>query len=157
MNEAAMEYLESQHSSPLGENSKPDHHRVLIVDDEAAIRFAYFKLFQAELFSFDVCESIENAKAFLKKHDYFAVISDVRFEGSDNRDGLYFVSDVRDVQPEADVILVTGYGSDELEKSARQVGVSHYYEKPIKPSLILTLLRELHLVADEREINESAN
>lgn len=146
-----MEYQESQHRSLFSDNSKPDHHRILIVDDEESIRFAYRKLFEEELFCFDVCEFIEDAKALLKKHNYFAVISDVRFEGSDNRDGLFFVSVVRKEQPLAKVILVTGYGSDELKKTAFELGASHYFEKPVMPSMILSKLRALHLVADENE------
>lgn len=119
----------------------------MLVDDEPAIVFAYQRLLNSECFLYDVCENIEDATAFLSANDYFAVISDVRFAGSDNEDGLFFVSEVKKVQPRAKVILVTGYGSSDLEMSARLLGASHYFEKPIKPSLILSLLRELHLTA----------
>ena len=149
-----MSSQEIQHNSPSGDN-KPETHRVLIVDDEPAICFAYRKLLENELFSFDICESVEAAIALLNKNRYLAVISDVRFAGSDNKDGVYFVSVLRKVQPQAKVILVTGYGSDELKKSAHELGISHYFEKPVKPSLILSLLRSLHLVADEQEENEN--
>jgi len=132
----------------------PENHRVLIVDDEPAICFAYSKLLESERFGFDVCESAEAAIALLNKNQYFAVISDLRFAGSNNFDGMLLVSVIRKVQPWAKVILVTGYGSDELEKTAYKLGASHYFEKPIKPSLILSLLRALHLVADEQEENE---
>ena len=150
-----MSSQESQHNSPSGDNSKPETHRILIVDDEPAICFAYRKLLENELLGFDICESVEAAIALLNKNTYLAVISDVRFAGSDNKDGVYFVSILRKVQPQAKVILVTGYGSDELKKSAHELGVSHYFEKPVKPSLILSLLRSLHLVADEQEENDS--
>lgn len=128
-----------------------DSHRVLIVDDEPAICFAYRKLFERERFDVDLCESVDAAMALLNMNTYFAVISDVRFTGSGNEDGVYFVSVVRKEQPQAKVILVTGYGSDELKKTARELGASHYFEKPIMPSVILSLLRALHLVADENE------
>jgi DNA-binding NtrC family response regulator len=142
---------EIQHSSPAGDSSEPENHRVLIVDDEPAICFAYRKLLESERFRFDISESIEDALAQLNRNEYFAVISDVRFAGSDNEDGVYFVSVVRKEQPQAKVILVTGYGSEELEKTARELGATHYFEKPVMPSLILSLLRALHLVADENE------
>lgn len=139
------------HNSPTGGHSKQDSHRILVVDDEPAICFAYRKLLENERFGFDVCELVENAIDHLKKYDYFAVISDVRFAGSDNVDGVHFVSIVRKEQPHAKVILVTGYGSDELKKAVLELGASHYFEKPVGPSLILSLLRALHLAADERE------
>ena len=141
------------HNQPSGDNTEPETHRVLIVDDEPAICFAYRKLLENERFGFDICENIETALALLNSNEYFAVISDVRFAGSDNEDGVYFVSVVRKEQPLAKVILVTGYGSEELKKTALELGASHYFEKPVMPSLILTLLRALHLVADENEEN----
>lgn len=145
---------EIQHNSPAGGNSGLENHRVLIVDDEPAILFAYRKLLGCERFGFDICENIDTAISLLNRNEYFAVISDVRFSGSDNQDGIYFVSVVRKEQPLAKVILVTGYGSDELKKNARELGASHYFEKPVMPSDILSLLRELHLVADKNEENE---
>lgn len=149
-----MIYQEDQHSIQSGDITGPELHRVLIVDDEPAICFAYRKLLESERFGFDICESIEAATALLKMNDYFAVISDVRFAGSDNEDGVYFLSIVRKEQPQAKTILVTGYGNDDLKKTAFELGTSHYFEKPVKPSLILSLLRSLHLIEDELEENE---
>jgi DNA-binding NtrC family response regulator len=142
------------HNSPSGENTLTESHRVLIVDDEPAICFAYRKLLESERFGFDICENVAAALALIQRNQYFAVMSDVRFAGTDNMDGIYFVSVVRKAQPLAKVILVTGYGSYELEKTARELGASHYFEKPVMPSLLLSLLRALHLVADEDEENE---
>jgi two-component system response regulator YesN len=116
-------------------------YRVLLVDDEPAICFAYSKLLESEQFDFDICYSVEAALAHLKRNNYFAVVSDVRFAGSDNKDGLCFVSIVRKESPQAKVLLVTGYGSDELKKKALALGVSHYIEKPVCPTLILGILR----------------
>jgi len=119
-----------------------DTHRVLIVDDEPSICFAYSKLLKREAFSFDICDNIESAHCLLRNNQYFAVISDVHF---------HFLTLVRKEQPESKVILVTGDGSKELEKTAKELGAYHYFEKPVVPSLILTLLRSLHAIADELE------
>jgi len=142
---------ESQYDSPSSDCGESETHRVLIVDDEPAICFAYRKLLESERFGFDICEHVEAGIAHLSVTDYFAVISDVRFAGSDNEDGVHFMSVVRKAQPQAKVILVTGYGSDELKKSANELGAYRYFEKPVNPSLILSLLRTLHLAADEDE------
>jgi DNA-binding NtrC family response regulator len=139
------------HTLLTGTSTIPETHRVLVVDDEAAICFAYRKLLESERFGVDICENVDAALALLQRNEYFAVVSDVRFAGSDNEDGVYLLSVVRKEQPQAKMILVTGYGSDELKKTALELGASHYFEKPIKPSLILSLLRALHLIADEDE------
>lgn len=135
---------EIKHDAPSADNTNAEIHRVLIVDDEPAICFAYSKLLENELFSFDICESVEAAIALLDKELYMAVISDVRFGGSDNKDGIYFVSVLRNKQAQAKVIFVTGYGDDILKNIAMELGVSHYFEKPVNPTLILSLLRSLH-------------
>lgn len=142
---------EIQHASASNGNRETETHRVLIVDDEPAICFAYRKLLESERFGFDICEHVEAGIAHLSTTDYFAVISDVRFAGSDNEDGVYFMSVVRKAQPQAKVILVTGYGSNELKKTADELGAYRYFEKPVNPSMILSLLRTLHLAADEDE------
>lgn len=149
-----MSCQEIEHDAPVGANAKAETHRVLIVDDEQAICFAYSKLLENELFSFDICESVETAIALLDRKKYMAVISDVRFAGSDNKDGIYFVSVLRNKQAQAKIILVTGYGNDELKRTANELGIYQYFEKPIAPSLLVSLLRSLHLVANKEEENE---
>lgn len=134
-----------------GSVSLSETHRVLVVDDEPAICFAYRKLLENELFGFDICDTVEAAITLLKATPYFAVISDVRFAGSDNEDGIFLLSVLQKEYPQAKVILVTGCGNDELKNSCSALGASHYFEKPVKPSLILSLLRTLHMVADEQE------
>ncbi|MDD2364526.1 MAG: response regulator [Desulfuromonadaceae bacterium] len=136
----------------------PELHRVLMVDDEPSICFAYRKLLEREKFHFDISDNIESALSMLQEERYFAVISDVRFAGSDNQDGLSLINSIRLTQPDSKVILVTGFGSQELEKRAKELGAHHYFEKPVKPSIILSLLRSLHTIADElddlRQIND---
>lgn len=146
--------IQNPHYASRQTDGEQDSHRVLIVDDEHAICFAYSRLLESERFGFDICDSVTSAIELLKSNQYFAVISDVRFAGSDNADGVYLVSCVKGLQPEAKVILVTGYGSEELKTIAGELGVDHYIEKPINPSLILSLLRKLHLIADEEEENK---
>lgn len=142
---------EIERKEPSIAESSPETHRVLVVDDEEAICFAYRRLFENERFNFDICDNIETALHIFDKNSYFAVISDVRFAGSDNCDGIHFLSEIRKKQPESKVILVTGYGNDELKSTAAKLGAFHYFEKPVIPSVILNLLRELHLIEDERE------
>lgn len=146
-----------QSISSTDDKLTPDNHRVLVVDDEPAICFAYRKLLESERFGFDICESVESAIEMINSTDYFAVISDLRFAGTNNMGGVYLIETVRKIQPEAKIILVTGYGNDELQKTAHELGVSHYFEKPVGPSIILSLLRGLHLIADKENENEYFN
>lgn len=117
--------------------------RILIVDDEPAILFAYCKMMQREGLIVDRCECLDHALHCIKNSPYLAVIADMRLAGTDNLDGLQVVKCIRELQPETRVILATGHGSRELEQAARGMGVSHYFEKPVQPVDLLAALRDL--------------
>lgn len=121
----------------------PAKDRVLIVDDEAAILFAYKRLIEREGIGVDSCASFEKAVSMIRVFIYQVIIADLRLSGTDNEDGLEVLRFARDIQPEAKVILVTGYGSPEIRDSALSLGVSHYFEKPVLPGVILAVLMEL--------------
>jgi DNA-binding NtrC family response regulator len=119
------------------------HHRVLIVDDESAILFAYRKLIEPQGFDVDTCENIYEAMALVRTRPYLAIITDMRFEGTDNEDGIELIRFIREMQPDAGIIVSTGYGNEELKRTTRAMGAVRYFEKPLEPSAILTFLKEL--------------
>lgn len=124
---------------------KPDDpaRRILIVDDEPAVLFAYCKMMQREGVIVDLCECLDHALSCIRSTPYLAVIADIRLAGTDNLDGLEVVRCIREIQPETKVILATGHGSRELEQAVRGLGVSHYFEKPVQPFELLAALRDL--------------
>jgi len=121
--------------------------RVLVVDDEPAVLFAYRKLIEKDGLSVDISASLEDAIMQIRSHPYLAVIADMRLAGTDNDDGLEILRFIRKERPETKTILATGYGDIEIEKLARSLGVSYYFKKPVSPSDILNALREFHINA----------
>lgn len=117
--------------------------RVLVVDDEGAILFAYRKLIEPEGFEVDTCENLSEAKILIRARPYQAIISDMRLEGTDNADGIELLLFIREMQPDARVIIATGYGSEELKKTTQSLGATHYFDKPVLPSAILSVLNTL--------------
>lgn len=126
------------------EEFKPCSSRILVVDDEPAILFAYQKLIKAEGFEIDACDGLGEALQLISSCYYFAVITDIRLSGSENTEGIELLRAVRQCQPDSKVIVVTGFGSSSLEQKLRELGASHYFEKPVKPATIIELLRSLH-------------
>lgn len=131
------------------EEPTPCSTRILVVDDEPAILFAYRKLIKTEGFGIDVCEGLGEALHLINSCYYFAVITDIRLSGSENTEGIDLLQAVRKKQPDSKVIVVTGFGSSSLEQNLRQLGASYYFEKPVKPGTIISLLRALHCSAHE--------
>jgi len=116
-------------------------HRVLILDDEPAILFAYRKIIEGEGMHVDSSTTLAEAIAHLQTHRYLAVVADVRLSGSENQDGLEFLRIVRQAQPATKVILATGYGSADVENRAVSLGAEHYFIKPVQPTSIVEALK----------------
>lgn len=134
--------LPSHSHLPTGDSS--DAHRILVVDDEPAILFAYCKLIEKDGMIVDTSANLADAIRLIRARCYLAVIADMRLAGSDNRDGLEILRIIRNEHPDTKTILATGYGDSEIEKMARDLGVSYYFEKPVSPPDILKALRGFH-------------
>jgi DNA-binding NtrC family response regulator len=103
--------------------------KLLVVDDEDAIRFAFRDYFTSRAFEVDCVESIEEAQAFLNDFQYGVVISDLRL-GGEGYEGLEIAGHVREYHPGTAVIILTAFGSAEAENVARRVGVAEFLHKP---------------------------
>ncbi len=145
-----MVFQEILHTLPAGEDAKRPLPRILVIDGEPAILFAYQKLIKSEGFTVDACEKIEDALGLISSHNYFAVITDIRFAESEYTDGIRLLHAVRTQQSDAKIIIVTGYGNDGIEHALKELDFSHYFEKPVKPSLIMALLKAAHTVIEEQ-------
>lgn len=130
---------------PAGDS--PGVHRILVVDDEPAVLFAYRKLIEQDGMTVDISANLEDALRHIRERRYLAVIADMRLAGTDNGDGLEILRVIQKERPGTKTILATGYGDSEVEKTARSLGVSYYFKKPVSPSDILGALREFHACA----------
>lgn len=117
--------------------------RVLVVDDEPAVLFAYRKLMEHEGMTVDVSSTLQGALEQIRANPYLAVITDLRLSGTDNRDGLEVMRVLQQERPETKVICTTGYGCCEIEQQVRQLGAEHYFEKPVSPHAIVDILKKL--------------
>ena len=118
--------------------------RILVVDDEPSILFAYQRLLRAEGYCVDSCGELGSALDLVQAHVYFAIITDIRLSGTENSDGVELLCVVRAQQPDAKTIIVTGFGDFELKRTLKDLGANYYLEKPVKPSLIIELLKAAH-------------
>lgn len=133
-------------SFSIGINVDPrtlSRRRVLVVDDEPAALFAYRKLLEGAGYGVDLCESADQSMEMLRKNRYFAVVSDMRFGGTDNRDGIRILTSVRDEHPVTRVILVTGTDDGGAVQSMFQREVPFFFQKPVAPELLLSALKSL--------------
>ena len=108
-----------------------DPGRLLIVDDEAAIRFALSEYFRESGWAVDAAAEKEEAEALLACTEYAVVIADLRLTGIYGVEGLDIIQWSRRLQPETRVVLLTGNGTPEIEAEARRRGADAFLHKPL--------------------------
>jgi DNA-binding NtrC family response regulator len=116
---------------------------ILIVDDEETILFAMREYFTILGYGVDCARELEEAKALLAHTSYAVVIADLRLTGSHGTEGLELVEYVRQRQPLTRVILLTAFGSPEVEREARQRGAHAFLHKRMSLSEVAQVVAEL--------------
>jgi two-component system response regulator AtoC len=123
--------------------------RVAVVDDESIVRREVTRGLEKDDL---VVESFADGEAVLKRLEEVAfdlVVCDLRLPGLSGMDVLQAI---RQAQPSAEVIIMTGFGSVDAAIAAIRAGAFHFVTKPIKMSeLRLLVRRALEKVALVRE------
>lgn len=104
--------------------------RLLIVDDEALITFSMRRYFTSQGFEVDCAEQLDDAEALVDAFHYDVVIADLRLTGIGGSEGLDLISFVRSKSPAARTVLLTSYGTPEIEAEARARGADVVILKP---------------------------
>lgn len=119
--------------------------KVMVVDDEEMIRFAF------EQFLLDEgCEPLltadgRSALEMLAKHKPEVVFLDYRLLG---QDGLTVLRRIKEEHPETAVVFMTAFGTMDVAIQAMQCGAYEYVTKPLDLVKIRTLI---HRIEDARE------
>ncbi|MEM6789818.1 MAG: sigma-54 dependent transcriptional regulator [Myxococcota bacterium] len=120
---------------------------ILVVDDDAGIRFALGQILERRGHSVVACAGARTALPRLG--DVQLVITDLAMP---EMDGLEFLQSVRREHPRTPVILLTAFGSERIAVNAIKAGAFDYVAKPFdKDDLVARVDRALGQVALERE------
>lgn len=133
---------------------------ILIVDDNEEILLA-LKLFLQDYFETIVVEKNPNQiPQLIKAHSFDLYILDMNFTSSQNtgNEGLYWMRQIRTVDPEAIILFITAYGDIELSVKAIKLGATDFIQKPWEDEkLIGTILSAYKLRKSRIEIKKLKN
>lgn len=104
--------------------------KILIVDDEELIVLAMRKYFEGLGYSVDSAHELEEAQALLVNRQYDLVIADLRLTGIGGVEGLQIVSDIHHRCADTRVILLSAYGTPEIERESYNRGADAFLHKP---------------------------
>jgi DNA-binding NtrC family response regulator len=111
---------------------------LLVVDDDAALRQTIVSLLKAEGIQALAAGSADEALELARGTELTAVLSDIQMPG---RDGLELLGQLRQLQPDVLVILMTAFGSVDSAVEAMRAGAFDYITKPFKKSALLAVLQ----------------
>ena len=117
--------------------------RILVVDDEPSILLSLSHLLSNDGAVVITCSRIEEAEEALDRYQFDLVIADIRLSGVYGIEGLELLSYVKKVSPDTKVIVMTAYGSEDLQVSAYKRGAYHYFEKPVDMGELVRKVEDL--------------
>jgi two-component system response regulator PilR (NtrC family) len=105
--------------------------RLLIVDDEDAIRFAVTEYFSAYGEQIDSAADLASARALLARHRYDAVIADLRLGCNEEQAGLDIIDLASRLPLRPCIVLLSAQHSPELVQEALRRGAHLALHKPL--------------------------
>lgn len=116
--------------------------KILIVDDEQSILLSLSYVLKVEGVEVLACNEIEQAEEALANSHFDLVIADIRMSGLNGIEGLELLSYIKQ-RFTTEVIIMTGFGTPEIEAEAYKRGACHYFRKPIEIPMLLVEVAKL--------------
>ncbi len=127
--------------------SKP---HILIVDDDKAFRFATVALLNDEGYAVTAAATGEEARRIIDGQSFDLIISDLVMEGMN---GIDLLQHITATNPDALIMMVTGFGSVQTAVEAMRLGAYDYLTKPCNnDELVIKVRRALEERQKTREI-----
>ena len=117
--------------------------RLLVVDDEESICFSMSEYFSLHGYRVDTARELEEAERLIEATEYKVVIQDLRLSETRNADGLGIIKMIRGQNPYTRIIVLTAYGSTEMEDEARRCGADAFLRKPKPLSQVAQVIQGL--------------
>jgi DNA-binding NtrC family response regulator len=103
--------------------------RLLLVDDEAAALKNLSHLLRKEGYEITACQSGAAGLKELQQHEFELLLTDLRMKGVD---GMALLRRAKELQPECEVIVITGHATLDSAVEAMKEGAFHYVAKPYR-------------------------
>jgi len=128
---------------------------VLVVDDEASNLASLQKIFEREQMRVLVADGAKTALDLVRKHRVQVVLTDLMMPGTT---GLELLKAVKELAPDAEVVVMTAYGTVETAVQAMREGAYDFVEKPLKRMTIVKSVRKAaerqKLVVENRSLRQ---
>jgi diguanylate cyclase (GGDEF)-like protein len=101
--------------------------KILVADDDDNIRALIEDILRTEHVPTTTCSSGLEALDLIKREDYGIIITDIKIK---DFDGMGLLKAAKVINPNSDVIIITGYPTVETAVTAMRFGAAEYFTKP---------------------------
>ncbi|MFP9113749.1 sigma-54-dependent transcriptional regulator [Flavobacterium sp. RHBU_3] len=114
--------------------------KILIIEDEAAIRRVLGKILREESDTYTVDEAEDGAAGLdkIKAEDYDLVVCDIKMP---KMDGVEVLEAAKKIKPEVPFVMISGHGDIETAINTMRLGAFDYISKPPDLNRLLTTVR----------------
>jgi DNA-binding NtrC family response regulator len=114
--------------------------KILVIEDEAAIRRVLVKILSEESDSYTLEEAEDGLKGLetIKNNDYDLVLCDIKMP---KMDGVEVLEAARKIKPEIPFIMISGHGDLDTAVNTMRLGAFDYISKPPDLNRLLTTVR----------------
>ncbi|EDP71960.1 response regulatory protein, sigma 54 related [Flavobacteriales bacterium ALC-1] len=122
--------------------------KILIIEDEAAIRRVLVKILSEESDTYQVEEAEDGLAGIekIKKDDFDLVLCDIKMP---KMDGVEVLEAVKKIKPEIPMVMISGHGDLDTAVNTMRLGAFDYISKP--PDLN-RLLNTVRIALDRKEL-----
>lgn len=114
--------------------------KILIIEDEAAIRRVLSKIISEESDSYNVDEAEDGLLGIemIKNNDYDLVLCDIKMP---KMDGVEVLEKAKKIKPEIPIVMISGHGDLDTAVNTMRLGAFDYISKPPDLNRLLNTVR----------------
>jgi len=134
--------------------------KILIIEDEAAIRRVLKNILSEENKNYIVEEAEDGAEGIkkIKSTDYNLVLCDIKMP---KKDGIEVLKETMKIKPDTNVVMISGHGDLETAVECMKIGAFDYISKPPDLNRLLNTVRigldQQKLVNENRRLKKKVS
>jgi len=110
---------------------------ILVIDDDKAMRDACFQILSRQGYRVELAAGAKQGLSLLERQSFDTILLDLVMP---DMDGLEALKKIRALDPDVEVIIITGYGTIQSAVESIKAGAFHFLSKPFVPDDLRNLV-----------------
>lgn len=127
---------------------------ILVIDDDIAVRTSLLLLLKSQKYEVTGAETPAEALKIIKSNTPQLIILDLNFSiSTSGEEGMVLLAQIKKLEPNIPVILITGWGSINLAVQGMKIGANDFINKPWDNGHLLQSVKTLIDLQEQKEIS----